>query len=83
MILSIIFPGLGQIYNKQTSRGIVLAILGAIMVYGAVSGARIARHAGNFERNTSIIVYIIIWAASLYDTNETNKRIREGITDRF
>lgn len=72
LILSVVFPGLGQIYYKRTQRGGVLALLGAICLLGAAVTL-------NFARNTSIAIYILIWLSGLYDTYETYKKVKQGI----
>jgi len=36
VLLSVVFPGLGQIYNKQTTKGIVLSGIGAVSLLGSI-----------------------------------------------
>jgi len=36
VLLSVVFPGIGQIYNKQTTKGIVLAGIGAASLIASI-----------------------------------------------
>jgi TM2 domain-containing membrane protein YozV len=36
VLLSVVFPGVGQIYNKQTTKGIVLAGIGAASLIASI-----------------------------------------------
>ncbi|MGV8144066.1 MAG: hypothetical protein ACP5OJ_05555 [Methanothermobacter sp.] len=64
-ILSFLIVGLGQIYNGQIGKGLLL-LLGAI-----ISGVLVMIFIG-------IIFWIIIWVYAIYDAYDTAKRINLG-----
>jgi len=62
LILSFIIPGLGQLYNRDYIKGIVLIILAILFGY---LYANILFYL--------IILYIIIWLYGMYDAYTTAK----------
>jgi len=70
-IASIIFPGLGQLYNGQTNKGVIFLIIGAILLYGVVATHR-------FLFGVSVVVYVVIWAYNVYDARNTANFLNEG-----
>jgi TM2 domain-containing membrane protein YozV len=66
VLLSFLFPGLGQIYNGQIQKGI------RFIIAGIVSLVLTAVVIGN-------ILYIIIWIIGMVDAYNTDKRIHDTI----
>lgn len=72
LVLSLVFPGLGQLYNNQHQKGIKLFIAGiiSIILWFIVVG---------------IILCILIWVYGMYDAFFTAKAINHGeiVEDKF
>jgi TM2 domain-containing membrane protein YozV len=65
-VLSVVFPGLGQIYNGQIGKGIAFLILGAVLVFS------IAALIG-------FVLYPIFWIYNIYDAYTVARKINAGI----
>ncbi len=65
-ILSFFIPGLGQIYNGQIGKGIVMIIVGVILAFTMVI-------------LIGFILYPIFWIWNIYDAYSIAKRINAGI----
>ena len=65
-ILSVIFPGLGQIYNGQIGKGIVFIILGIIF-------------AGLVIVFIGFILFPLFWIYNIYDAYTSAKKINAGV----
>jgi TM2 domain-containing membrane protein YozV len=68
-VASIVFPGLGQIYNGQIGKGIVFVIIGVIFLAAILAVTR---------PDIGLILYPIFWAYNIYDAYSTAKEINEG-----
>jgi len=66
-ILSILLPGLGQVYNSHIMKGI-LAILLAITLIALFSLSWL-----------TAIAYITLWYWSIFDAHDTARRINQGL----
>ncbi|HUU76509.1 MAG TPA: hypothetical protein VMW63_10570 [Methanoregulaceae archaeon] len=64
-ILSALVPGLGQIYNGQTGKGLVFLLLAVILFLsiGFLVG---------------IVLYPLFWMYAIYDAYESAKKINTG-----
>jgi TM2 domain-containing membrane protein YozV len=65
-ILSLIFVGLGQIYNGQIGKGILFIIIGAIFVI-------------LFSILIGFLLYFVFWVFNIYDAYNTAKKINAGL----
>ena len=78
LILSIIFPGLGLIYDGEHTKGfiylIIQILLSIVSVYLYVNGLIDVEEMAN---TVSVVYYtsIIVWVISLYDTFATTRMI--------
>jgi len=61
-VLSFLFPGLGQIYNKQIGKGILLIILGGILIILMFIGIDFIFYS---------FIYLIIWIIGMVDAYKT------------
>jgi len=74
VILSLFFVGLGQIYNGQTGKGVVLIALGTICGLGSLFTI-------TSEFGTALMLcYLLISTYSLYDAYSTAKKINADET---
>lgn len=69
LILSLLIPGLGQIYNGQTAKGVVM-VVAAIIV--AIIGVMLI---------IPLIVYIVLWIYGMYDAYTTAKEYNRYLLD--
>lgn len=65
LILSFFIPGLGQIYNGQTERGIILLIAAFVSAFLILFLIGIA-------------LYLAVWVFSMYDAFISAKKINNG-----
>ena len=65
LVLSVFFPGLGQFYNGQPKKGIIL------IVAAIISAALIILLIG-------LVLYIIVWLYALYDAYTSAEAINNG-----
>ncbi|MCQ2977732.1 MAG: zinc ribbon domain-containing protein [archaeon] len=66
LIFSFLLPGLGQIYNEETKKGIIIlisAIISAFLIIILIGA----------------LLYLIIWIYGMYDAYNTAKEINEEI----
>jgi len=77
-ILSIL-PGLGQLYNGDTWKGVGLLVLGIALLYFIVTAATAKRGGGDLE-GIEIAFFILVWIVNEYDAYTTAKTIAEGAT---
>ena len=66
LILSFIFPGLGQFYNGHSKKGIILivAAIVSVILYLLLIG---------------LILYLVVWIYGLYDAYKSAEAINNGI----
>ena len=81
-ILSFFIPGLGQIYNGQMKKGIVL-IVGYIVLWIAMFvvyfvGALVTMGVGAFCCMPIFIVPLILWVYGMYDAYKVANAINKG-----
>jgi len=69
-VASAVFPGLGQIYDGETRKGILFIIIGAICLSPLLSMGAI--------RNFVLVLYPIFWIYAVYTAYRTAKDINEG-----
>jgi TM2 domain-containing membrane protein YozV len=65
-VLSLIFVGLGQIYNGQIGKGILFIILGFIFILLTLV-------------LIGFLLYFVLWVFNIYDAYETAKKINAGL----
>ena len=65
LILSLLIPGLGQIYNGQTSKGIMIIV--AIIVIAVLTAVLLF----------PMILYIILWIYAMYDAFKEAKEYNQ------
>lgn len=79
---SAVFPGMGQLYNGEYEKGVVLAVLGLLLVIPAVnkffewvmpSGP--PSLGGSILGWLGLIGYALTWAYSVYDAYQSGQRI--------
>lgn len=75
-VLSIIFPGLGQIYNERMYKGLLLA--GLIIVLAALSDLLPVRAYGFLPGFVIGLAILLIWLYALYDAVTTANRMKQG-----
>ncbi|MCE5295900.1 MAG: DUF5683 domain-containing protein [Euryarchaeota archaeon] len=66
-VLSFLIPGLGQIYNGQIGKGLIMII--AAIVCGVLMLLLIG-----------IVLYLILWVWGIYDAYNTAKKINQEAT---
>jgi TM2 domain-containing membrane protein YozV len=71
LVASVVLPGLGQIYNGQTRKGIALVIVSVFLLYLIITVRTILSELANF-------LYIAILLYSAYDSYNTAKSINLG-----
>lgn len=66
LILSFLFPGLGQFYNGHSKKGIILVVgaIVSVILYVILIGA---------------ILYLLIWIYGLYDAYKSAEAINNGV----
>lgn len=66
LILSFLFPGLGQFYNGHSKKGIIfiVAAIVSVILYVILIGA---------------ILYLIVWIYGLYDAYKSAEAINNGV----
>lgn len=69
LTLSLLIPGLGQIYNGQTTKGIIM-LVAAILV--AIVGVLLI---------IPLIVYVVLWIYGMYDAYTTAKEYNKYLLD--
>ena len=78
LILSIIFPGLGLIYDGETGKGLVYLIIQLLLT---IAGLYIFMNGlmdvEELQTTITVVNYtsIIVWLISLYDTFATTRMI--------
>jgi TM2 domain-containing membrane protein YozV len=70
-VASIVLPGLGQIYNGQTRKGIALVIVSVFSLYVLISYRTIVSELAD-------LLYLVILLYSAYDAYNTAKSINLG-----
>lgn len=70
-VASIVLPGLGQIYNGQTRKGIALVIIAVFSLYLLVSYRTIVSELAD-------LLYLVVLLYSAYDAYSTAKAINLG-----
>ena len=87
LILSAIFPGLGQIYVKQIPKGIVLIGLNLIINFLLIEPLEVLINSGGSAPDNSTVLIVagytiaglILWLYAIIDAKKTADRInREG-----
>jgi TM2 domain-containing membrane protein YozV len=68
-VASVVFPGLGQIYNGQIGKGIGFIILGLVFLSVAIFVTR---------PEIGPVLYAVFLAYNIYDAYNTAKGINEG-----
>ncbi len=61
-VLSALFPGLGQVYNREIGKGIVFVFIGIILLYTATFFV-------------GIVLFPIFWIYNVYDAYDTAKNV--------
>jgi TM2 domain-containing membrane protein YozV len=69
-VASAVFPGLGQIYDGETRKGILFIIIGAICASPLLGMGTI--------RNFALVLYPIFWIYAVYTAYSAAKDINEG-----
>ena len=64
-VLSVLFTGLGQIYNGQIGKGIAFMIVGAVLV-------------ATMLMLIGFVLYPLFWIYNIYDAHKTAKQINSG-----
>ena len=85
LILSAIFPGLGQIYNNQLAKGIILMALNTIVNFLMFEPLqRIFEAEGKIPDNPTLIIVtgytiagLILWLYAIIDAKKAADRINE------
>ena len=78
LILSIIYPGLGLIYDGETGKGLIYLIIQILLtianVYLYITGLMAVEE---MATTVTVVFYtsIIVWVISLYDTFATTRMI--------
>lgn len=81
---SALFPGMGQLYNGEYEKGVVLAVLGLFLLIPAVNGVTniIQWLMGGPPSLISavfawmgLIGYLLVWAYGIYDAYQSGRRI--------
>ena len=70
-ILSFFFVGLGQIYNGQIGKGILLMVVGFIAIFASVTVVLSGELVG-------FLIYPIFWLINIHDAYETAQKINLG-----
>jgi len=69
-VASAIFPGLGQLYDGETRKGILFIMIGAVCLSPLLGMGTI--------RNFAYVLYPIFWAYCLYTAYSGARDINEG-----
>lgn len=86
LILSAVFPGLGQIYNNQVPKGVIFLVLNTIinfLLYEPLQRVFEAK-GGMPDRPTLIVVSgytiagMVLWLFSIIDAKKTAEMINRG-----
>lgn len=78
LILSIIYPGLGLIYDGETGKGLIYLIIQILLtiasIYLYITGLMAVEE---MATTVTVVFYtsIIVWVISLYDTFATTRMI--------
>ena len=75
-VASVIWPGLGQAYNGQIGRGIIVIILAVTFAVIAVNAYHPPRLGFSFY--FGIFLFAVLWVYGVYDALNTAKTINEG-----
>jgi TM2 domain-containing membrane protein YozV len=86
LILSAIFPGVGQIYNNQVSKGISIIALNVIINFLLVKPIeKIMTLGGSIPDNSTLFIVaaytaagLVLWIYSLIDAKRTAEKINES-----
>ena len=73
---SVIWPGLGQVYNGQVGRGIILIVVAVISAVAVLNGYHPPRMGTLFY--LGLFLFGILWIYGIYDAFNTAKSINEG-----
>ncbi len=65
-VLSALFPGLGQFYNREIGKGIVFILIGIILLY-------------TMTFFVGIVLFPIFWIYNIYDAYDTAKKVNVDI----
>jgi hypothetical protein len=87
LILSAIFPGLGQIYVRQIPKGAVLIVLNLIINYLLISPLEVIMESGGSMSDMSTLYIVlgytvaglILWIYAIIDAKKTAERINKEI----
>jgi hypothetical protein len=87
LILSAIFPGLGQIYVKQIPKGVVLIALNLIINYLLINPLEAFMTSGGSTADMSTIYIVlgytvaglILWIYAIVDAKRTAERINKEV----
>lgn len=71
LVLSIILPGLGQIYNRDFAKGLIFIVFAIIL-----AGLSFANLIGIIAS----IIYLVFWLYNIYDAYTRAKRINAGLS---
>ncbi|MDG6914381.1 MAG: zinc ribbon domain-containing protein [Nitrososphaerota archaeon] len=66
---SIVFPGIGQGYNGETTKAVGFFLIGLICAFSILL-------------LVGVVAYPLFWAYSVYDAYRASKRIDSGLTTR-
>ncbi len=61
-ILSVLFPGLGQVYNGEIAKGVIFIFIGIILLV-------------TIRFLVGIVLFPIFWFYNIYDAYDTTKQI--------
>jgi len=82
---SALFPGMGQLYNGEYEKGVVLAVLALLLLIPAVDGVCKAAQwlmgrapislISALLAGLGVIAYMLVWAYGIYDAYHSGRRI--------
>lgn len=87
LILSAIFPGLGQIYVKQIPKGAILIVLNLIINYLLINPLEAIMESGSSMTDMSTLYIVlgytvaglILWLYAIIDAKRTAERINKEL----
>jgi TM2 domain-containing membrane protein YozV len=87
LILSAIFPGLGQIYVKQILKGVILIVLNLIINYLLINPLEAIMESGGSMADMSTLYIVlgytvaglILWIYAIIDAKRTAERINKEL----
>ena len=79
---SMFFPGLGQLYNGEYQKGVILAVVGLILlvpavdkIFGWLLASQPASVGATILGWVGLISYLLVWAYGIYDAYRSGQRI--------